>query len=224
MEKQVFSRRKILFENLENCGFIRTKEGYFLEKEILPAMLAQVFISRSGDLSGRIFDTEIKEPYTLFRDPSAQGAFVMGVKNAYYSFLTELVEKISVPKAYISDQANWVNWFIKDRFNVSAEYLWKKFPHFGVYRNIHSGKWFGIIMNISKGKLIKGESGEVEVMNLKTDDKSDYYIEKGALPCYHMNQKSWVSVLLDGSLSNDLIEEMLELSFLNSEKVKRKTK
>ena len=36
---------------------------------------------------------------------------------------------------------------------------------------------------------------------------------KGFLPAYHMNKNHWISIVLDGSVSDDQITPLLELSY-----------
>ena len=53
----------------------------------------------------------------------------------------------------------------------------------------------------------------------------DYLQQPGILPGYHMNKEHWLTILLDGSAENELIRELLEISYsLTKEKKKRKTK
>ena len=167
-------------------------------------------------------DEDFGEPYVNFRNESAEGAFVVGVRKAYEALLSEILEACSIKKTYVHDQANAIDALIFDRYAVRPEFLWKKFPHFGVYRNASSRKWFAIIMNVNRGKVVKGERGEVEVMNLKLDELSEGFLQKGVYPSYHMNHKSWVTVLLDGTLPDDIIAEMLEISYKNSFKKGKK--
>ena len=55
---------------------------------------------------------------------------------------------------------------------------------------------------------------EVEVLNVKLDPVKIPLLEKadGFHPCYHMNRKHWITVVLDGSVSDDYIMELLEES------------
>ena len=48
-------------------------------------------------------------------------------------------------------------------------------------------------------------------------DKTSYYLEnKNIYPAYHMNKKNWVSIILDESLSNDEIFNLIDISYNNS--------
>ena len=55
---------------------------------------------------------------------------------------------------------------------------------------------------------------EVEVLNVKLDPVKIPLLEKadGFHPCYHMNRKHWITVVLDGSVSDDYIMELIEES------------
>ena len=51
---------------------------------------------------------------------------------------------------------------------------------------------------------------------LKLDDKVEKYLKiKGFYPAYHMNKKSWISIILDGSVSTEIIEKLVETSYNN---------
>ena len=216
IECEVFERRTVCFDKLEEFGFIRLKEGYLIEKRIYDGMLARLTIAFSGDIKGSVIDAELGEEYVNHRLESATGAFVVGVRRAYEAFLREIADAVTLEKRYIGDQTNRIDAFLCQKYGVMPEFLWKKFPHFGVYRNPDSRKWIAIIMNINKGKVLSGAEGMTEVMNLKLENRAQEYLGEGVYPSYHMNHKSWVTVLLDESLPDAMIEEMIEISFRNS--------
>ena len=223
IEHDIFKRRKISLEKAEKFGFLRLNGEYLYERKIYDGMVARLIIDDRMHLSGDVYDEELGEKYVNHRVDSAEGAFVIGVRNAYQALLEEVAAAISTEKRYVFDQANRIDAFIANKYGVMPEFLWQKFPHFGVYRNTDTRKWFAIIMNIGRGKVVKGESGEVDVMNVKLDDLAERFLGKGVYPSYHMNHKSWVTILLDDTLDDETIAEMIEISFRNSfKKSKRK--
>ena len=222
IEYEVFKRRSILFDRLETFGFLRINDCFVIERVIYDGMLCRVKVTPSGEVIGKVYDTDLGEEYVNYRNESAEGAFVVGVRSAFEAFLKEIAEACSVEKLYIGAQANRINARIGAEYGVSPEFMWAKFPNFGVYRNPSSRKWFAIIMNIAKNKLIPDAEGEAEVMNLKLDALVPLYLGSGVYPCYHMNQKSWVSVLLDDAVSDDRIAEMIRISFENTVKSEKK--
>ena len=216
IEEEIFKRKKIRYDLLEKCGFIRTKGGYLCERKIYPGMIARVSITSDGVVTGCVFDEDFGEPYVNHRLEGAEGAFVVGVRSAYEVLLREIAAAVTEDKRYLYDQTERVDGEISQRYGVSPEFLWEKFPGFGVYRHAENRKWFAIIMNIAKGKLFPDATGEVEAINLKLDRRAEEYLRQGALPAYHMNHKSWVTVPLDDSLPDDLIYEMIDISYENT--------
>lgn len=55
---------------------------------------------------------------------------------------------------------------------------------------------------------------EIEVLNVKLDPVKIPLLEKadGFYPCYHMNRSHWITVALDGRVSDDYIMELLQES------------
>lgn len=55
---------------------------------------------------------------------------------------------------------------------------------------------------------------EIEVLNVKVAPSrlNDFLEEPGIYPAYHMNKKSWVSIILDGTVPDERIMGMLEVS------------
>ena len=55
---------------------------------------------------------------------------------------------------------------------------------------------------------------EIEVLNVKLDPVKIPLLEKadGFYPCYHMNRKHWITVALDGRVSDEYIVELLQES------------
>ena len=112
------------------------------------------------------------------------------------------------------EQSNRIANLILEKYQVQPEFLWEKDPHFGVFRNIYNQKWFGIIMNVDKSKIMPNLSGEIEILNLKLDDKVGESLKiRGIYPAYHMNKKSWVSIVLDDSLSDEEIMAYVQVSY-----------
>ena len=58
--------------------------------------------------------------------------------------------------------------YISAQYGAEAEYPWKSYRNYCVFRRKDSGKWFAIIMDISSGKLgLEGE-GKTDIIDLKT--------------------------------------------------------
>ena len=103
--------------------------------------------------------------------------------------------------------------FIKEKYGVLPEYPWASSPSFAVYRHENNKKWFAVIMNITKDKLGLDSTEKIDVVSLKCDPLMNVTTETGIFPAYHMNKTHWISVLLDGSVDEDKIKWLLDLSF-----------
>ena len=112
--------------------------------------------------------------------------------------------------------------YIKNEFGVFEEHLWAAFPNYVVFRNRKNKKWFAIIMDIERSKLWLEGEGKVDIIDLKCDPIliGSLLLKKGCLPAYHMNKTGWITVLLDGSVSEDELRDLICFSYEIIEKKK----
>lgn len=105
--------------------------------------------------------------------------------------------------------------YAQDTFGTEAEYLWADAPNYAVLRHSGSKKWYAIIMDVPSNRLGLAGEGSVDVMNVKcsTIMIGSLLSEKGFLPAYHMNKTHWISILFDGSVPDEQIFPLLELSY-----------
>lgn len=115
--------------------------------------------------------------------------------------------------------------FIMETYNAEADYPWRKSPNHAVFRHCSNRKWFALIMDVPKNKLgLQGE-GLLDVVNLKCDPIliGSLREEAGFLPAYHMSKDNWITVVLDGSASDDKIKMLLDMSYqTTAPKVRRR--
>lgn len=94
-----------------------------------------------------------------------------------------------------------------------------------VLRHGDSKKWYGLVMRVPYAKFGLSRAGDADVLNVKCDPllAGSYRLEPGIFPAYHMNHYAWLSVLLDGTVPDGTVKELLDLSFsLTAPKQKRK--
>jgi predicted DNA-binding protein (MmcQ/YjbR family) len=104
--------------------------------------------------------------------------------------------------------------FVKKKYKITGDTPWAKYPDNIVLRHRDTRKWFGLVMNIPYIKLGINKPGNVDVLNIKKDNVIiGSFLQDGILPAYHMNKASWVSVLLDGTVPEQDIEFLLNVSF-----------
>ena len=214
MEDEMFKRSKIDFNKLIKYGFKKEIDKYKYEIDFFDNNFrAIITVSDSGNLVGKIIDLEFGEEYTNIRT-AMSGEFVNKVREEYRTILNDIKANCFEDKSFINTQANNIVKYIKYKYNVEPEFLWKKYPFFGVFRNKNNKKWFALITNIDLSKIDYG-SGEVELLNIKLDeDKIKLLLnKKGFYKAYHMNKKSWISIVLNDTLTDEEIFELIDESY-----------
>ena len=70
-------------------------------------------------------------------------------------------------------------------------------------------------MVIPFNKIDKNKFGLIEVINVKINpnDKDNLLKIEGIYEAYHMNKKSWISIILNDTLSDDLVSELIDNSY-----------
>ena len=112
-------------------------------------------------------------------------------------------------------QKQRITQYILDRFSAGEEHLWAQYPNYSVFRHPASKKWFAIIMDISRSKLGLDGDEAVDILDIKCSPLmvGSLLRERGFLPAYHMNKESWITILLDGTVPDEKIYPLLELSY-----------
>ena len=115
--------------------------------------------------------------------------------------------------------------YIYEQYGVEAEFPWDRDDTSAVYRHKDNKKWFALIMNVRRDKL--GLSGDdvVSAINLKIDDINMHEMlvtEDGICPAYHMNKRSWITVVLDGTVPEEQVLSLLDMSFSSTSKKYRR--
>ena len=105
--------------------------------------------------------------------------------------------------------------YITSTFGARAEYLCHSHPTFAVFRHEGNKKWFAVVMDVSKEKLGLNDDERISVMNLKSPPLLiDSLLREGGIhKGYHMNKNHWISVRLDGSVDEEKVKSLVDLSF-----------
>ena len=104
--------------------------------------------------------------------------------------------------------------YVKKQYGTVPEYLWKESPESAVLRH-SNGKWYAVIMQVEKSRLgLEGDT-KVDIIDVKCDPDMVGLLTQtyGFLPGYHMNKKYWITMLLDGTVSEAKILDFLDMSY-----------
>ena len=105
--------------------------------------------------------------------------------------------------------------YIEETYGAMGECLFAKDPATCVFRHEHNRKWFAIIMEIPKARLGLQEAGDICVVNCKCDVRliGSFRLEPGIYPAYHMSKAHWLTIALDGTVPDEKLKFLLEMSY-----------
>ena len=104
--------------------------------------------------------------------------------------------------------------YVKKQYGTIPEYLWKSSPENAILR-YKNGKWYAVVMSVEKCKLGLEGNEFVDIIDVKCDPEMTSMIIQtfGFLPGYHMNKQHWITILLDGSVSEAKTLDFLDMSY-----------
>ena len=212
------SAPKFAEDKLLNYGFQKRGESLYYERELENSHLhLEIVIEANHVLKTRVIDAETGDEYTLHLNPKSKGTFVTQVRNEYEDCLCDIRSKCAADSGFVTLQAQSILDYAKERYQSQIEFLWKdKFgTDDGVLRRGDTGKWFAAILTCRMKTLTGKGEGTLEVINLRVDPKSIGEIVDNIriFRAYHMNKKHWISIVLDGGVSDHEIYARIDESY-----------
>ena len=100
-------------------------------------------------------------------------------------------------------------------YDTTGDHLFTRYPDFQVFRYNGNKKWYAVLMGIPGKKLRLTGDDEISAVNLKCDTRliSAFREEPGIFPGWHMNKAHWLSVVLDGSVEDEKIQFLVDMSY-----------
>ncbi len=216
IEENIFKRAKVNFNKLGEYGFKKDKTFYRYSKNILNnSFRIDIEVNNNGIINGRVYDLSFNNEYSNFRVEDARGTFVKKVRDEYINLLLNIKNNCFTEELFMFDQSNRIVKAIKEKYQDAPQFQWEKFPLYATFKNKDSKKWYAIIMNVDKSKLDKTSTGIVEIINVKLDPiKIELLLnQQGFSLAYHMNKKNWITIILDNTLEDEYIMNLLDESY-----------
>ena len=103
--------------------------------------------------------------------------------------------------------------WIRQQYGTEPEYPWHDWN--AVLRHNDNNKWYGVVLEVSADKLGLPEAGIIDVLNVKSDPLliGSLRGQDGYYPAYHMNKEHWNSILLNGTVDESDIRDMIGESY-----------
>ncbi len=222
IEDSVFARMRVSVSGLEPFGFVKEEDRYVYSADFMDGdFRAEVTVSADGAVSSRVIDNDSGEEYTAVHGEGRSGPFVSLVRDEYMELLSTIARECFTEMDFVADQSNRIAGLVFHRYGELPDHPFER-DNAGVFRYPENRKWYGIIMNVPKGK-IKNADGDpleagseelIEVLNLKIDPEryGELLSVPGILPSYHMNRNNWISILMDDTVPDELVMELIDCS------------
>ena len=215
VEDVIFLRQFPRKETLVPFGFTEQSGKYVFEAEILDGSFHVTVTVEGNSVTGRVTDAETGDDYVPARMESGGGSFAARIREAYIAVLEQVREQCFTELPFLFPQTNRVAVNIFETYGESMDHPFEKFPSYTVFRCRSNQKWYALFMDIPKQKLTGEKDDEiVEVLNVKIDpeDKDELLQAPGIYPSYHMNKNSWISILLDDTLTDETVMDLINKS------------
>ena len=215
---------------MEHYGFRCVGDRYVYETDLMDGEFsACVSVTKNGEVTGTVIDRMNSEEYLQLRIERFDGAYVNAVRNAYEAVLNRIADACCTDVLFASDQANRITEQIRIRYSVTPDFPWGTDPYdtAGVFRHTDTQKWFALLMSIKTSALLKnGDPTTIDALNLKIDpsDAEALHQRAGIYPAYHMNHRHWITVMLNDTLTDAAVLELIDKSYHMTETKKRNRK
>lgn len=108
--------------------------------------------------------------------------------------------------------------YAQQTYQTEPDYPFRRFPTCAAIRHADNRKIYGLFMDVQRKKLGLSDHPDeyVDIVNVKVDPDMRMMLagQRGILPSYHMHAGSWISILLDGTVSIEQICSLLDMSYM----------
>ena len=108
-----------------------------------------------------------------------------------------------------------VHEYIRSSYGVSATREFKEDPSIEVFARPDSGKWFAATKNIRCRSVDVEGDGRLDILTLRLDPRAvaKLRVREGFRPAWRMNRNKWVTLLLDGTVTDDEVRSLIDQAY-----------
>lgn len=212
---ELFQKFTLIESNLIPYGFRKEGNAYYFHCLIHQDEFDLQITVKDQKLDARLMELEFDDEYTAINRESS-GSFVGELRAECEEILLDIREKCFKEEYFIFSQTNRIAGLIKEKYGVEPEKNKDGFGTNGVFRNPVTRKWIGLVM-YKKRLNVTGDSDEkVEYLNLNFKQDADLYQREGIYHPYKKQNKHWIVVIMDDSLSDQEIMDLVDVSYEKS--------
>ena len=208
--------RAVVAAQLEHFGFKKKRTSYlYLQKILSEQFRVEIKVDRDNQATAMVFDNDAGEEYLPYAVLSQQGSFVGRVRQEVNQVLDKFINECTKADIYKGKIANQIIEYAAQKYGDHQEFLWDRYPTFSIIRKASNKKWYCLVGIIERKKIgLKGDD-LIEFANIKIspDKLQELLVNEGFFAAYHMNKKSWITVILDGTVKWTKIKKLLDASY-----------
>ena len=212
---ELFRRVRLRPETLQPFGFVKKSNGWEYSEPIADGtFVCTISIGLDNAITEKVVDGATGDEYVQHRVAAASGKFVGRVRQDVMSLMAKIAESCFERDIFKTDLARRIIEFARAEWGEEPEFLWDKFPDYAVLRRRDTAKWYTLVARLAADK-VGGDANElVEIVNLR---RTDGMAGERFRPAYHMNKKTWTTIVLDDTVE---INVLLQLLVRSREKAK----
>lgn len=216
MTERIFKHKKPLKDKLISYGFLPFEKGFTYTCPLKKIQMElTVTVETGGKVNTRLIDKTTEDEYVLHLVKNASGSFIGSVKDEYEKILTHIANNCFTEEVFKAPQSKRVIAYFRNKYGDELEHLWADAPDNAIVRRKDTKKWYAAILTVSRKKLYGDSEEKVEIIDLhaKTEDIENLVDFKKYFPGFHMNKKHWITVILDDTLTDTELFEIIDQSY-----------
>ena len=154
-------------------------------------------------------DAATGDEYVQHRIAAASGKFVGGVRCEIMALMKRIADSCFERDVFKTDLARSIIAYAESEWEEMPEFLWKNFPDYAVLRRKDTDKWYALVARLTADKVGGSTADVIEAVNMRRTDGMD---GPRFLPAYHMNKKTWTTIVLDGAVGAAELQKLLSES------------
>ena len=207
---EFFRRLRVKRRTLQKFGFRKSPAGWTYSEPVANgALTCSITVDANGAVTENTVDAASNEEYVQHRIAAASGKFVGGVRCEIMALMKRIADSCFERDVFKTDLARSIIAYAESEWEEMPEFLWKNFPDYAVLRRRDTNKWYALVARLSADKVGGSRKDIIEAVNLRRTDSMD---GPRFLPAYHMNKKTWTTIVLDGTVGAEELQKLLKES------------
>ena len=212
---EFFRRMRVKHGALQKFGFKKDSGRWTYSSPVANgALVCTIAVDAGGMVTENTVDATTNEEYVQHRIAAASGKFVGGVRRDIMALMRRIADACFERDVFKTALARDILSFAGTEWGETPEFLWKSFPDYAVLRRKDTDKWYALVARLTADKVGGSKKDIIEVVNMRRTEGMD---GPRFLPAYHMNKKTWTTIVLDGTIDANKLLRFLTASRENAQ-------